>query len=197
MKINKISSRQKKIIIGKLLGDGHLETQTKGKTYRLKIEHSYHQKKYVDWLYKELKSIASHKPRIKFHKRGDKIYKKYWFNSRSSPSLRFYAQQFYQDGKKIVPKLIKRWLDSLVLAIWFMDDGSVKSRQCQGRFINTQGFQKKEVNQLQNALLENFGLITSPRKQREGRQIYIPASERGKLKKIIQKHILPSMRYKL
>ena len=51
--------------MGKLLGDGHAETQTDGRTYRLKFEHSYKQKEYVDWLYQELKSIASGNPSIK------------------------------------------------------------------------------------------------------------------------------------
>ena len=35
----KLTDIQKSILIGTLLGDGHLETQDEGKTYRLKIEH--------------------------------------------------------------------------------------------------------------------------------------------------------------
>jgi len=46
----KITPKQKQIIIGKILGDGHLETVNE-KTCRLKIEHSYKQRAYVDWLY--------------------------------------------------------------------------------------------------------------------------------------------------
>ena len=52
----KLTDRQREIIIGKLLGDGHLETQNKGKTYRLKIEHSIKQREHVDWLYSNLKN---------------------------------------------------------------------------------------------------------------------------------------------
>ena len=43
----KLSSELREIIVGKLLGDGHLETQNDGKTWRLKIEHSIKQKEYV------------------------------------------------------------------------------------------------------------------------------------------------------
>ena len=131
----KISSRQKQIIIGKLLGDGHLETAN-GKTYRLKIEHSFNQRQYVDWLYRELKSLASAEPKIKLQTINGTEYKKYWFNTHYSGSFRFYAQQFYQGKKKIVPKLISHWLTPLALAIWFMDDGSIKSKECQEKILD-------------------------------------------------------------
>lgn len=118
----KLTLRQKQIIIGKLLGDGCLET-TNGQTCRLKIEHSYNQKEYVDWQYQELESIASSMPKIKHQTVKGKVYDKYWFNTGYSSSLRFYWQQFYQKGRKVVPKLIERWLTPLALAVWFMDDG--------------------------------------------------------------------------
>jgi len=48
----KLTSELREILVGKLLGDGHLETQNKGKTWRLKIEHSIKQKEYVMHQYK-------------------------------------------------------------------------------------------------------------------------------------------------
>nr|NIQ06013.1 hypothetical protein [Candidatus Korarchaeota archaeon] len=35
-----LSKRQREILVGLLLGDGHLETQNNGRTFRLKVEHS-------------------------------------------------------------------------------------------------------------------------------------------------------------
>ena len=110
-----INERQEQIIIGKLLGDGHLETAN-GRTYRLKIEHSIKQKDYVDWLYHELYRFASSAPKIKVTTRGAMTYYKYWFNTSYSGSFRFYAQQFYVGRKKVVPKLIQR-LPVLIVAI--------------------------------------------------------------------------------
>jgi hypothetical protein len=43
----KLTKKQRGIIVGLLLGDGHLETQNNGKTYRLKVEHSLEQKDYT------------------------------------------------------------------------------------------------------------------------------------------------------
>ena len=195
LKLN-ISSRQKQIIVGKLLGDGHLET-TNDITYRLKFEHSYNQKDYVDWLYEELRELASSEPKIKLQTVNGKVYRKYWFNSPYSPSLRFYAAQFYRGKIKVVPKLIKRWLTPLALAVWFMDDGSIKSHECRGRLINTQSFKDEDLKYLQEALREKFQINTVLRIQKEGKQLYIPAAEHEKLVKVIGADVLPSMYYKL
>ena len=47
----KLNAVQKNVLVGILLGDATLETQNKGRTYRLKIEHSLAQKTYVEHLY--------------------------------------------------------------------------------------------------------------------------------------------------
>lgn len=193
----KLSKCQREIIVGKLLGDGHLETQTKCRTFRLKIEHAISQKKYVDWLYQELKNFCSSEPKFRERVFKGKTYGKYWFNTISSDSLRFYGQQFYDDGKKIAPKLIYKWLTPLALAVWFMDDGSIKSKECQGKYFNTQGFNNSSIKILQDALEKNFQIFTTLRRQQEGTQIYIPAREVCKLRDVIGNYIIPSMRYKL
>lgn len=193
----KISLKQKQILMGKLLGDGHLETQTKGKTYRFKFEHSLKQKEYVDWLYNELKNLAVNQPKIKTISYKNKIYKKYWFNTISSPSFKFYANQFYQNKKKVVPKLIHRWLTPLSLAIWFMDDGSIKSKYHKARILNTQGFEEKEISRLINALKNKFGIQCKLRKQKEGYQIMILAESAVDFAKLIKKYLIPSMEYKI
>ena len=191
-----ITFRQKSIIVGKILGDGCLETAN-GRTYRLKIEHAESQKEYIDWQYQELKSLLNSLPKEKSQLVKGKMYKKYWFQTPYTSSLRFYAHLFYPRGKKVVPKFIHKWLTPLTLAVWFMDDGSVKSKECQGKYLNTQGFDALSVKRLQGALKHNFSIITSLRKQKEGTQIYIPAAEVEKLRDIAGKYIIPSMRYKL
>jgi hypothetical protein len=192
----KITKRQKEIIVGKLLGNGHAETVS-GKTYRLKFEHSYSEMCYVDWLYQELLDLASAKPKIKTQKVNDKEYQKYWFNTKYSGSFRFYGQQFYPNGQKVVPKLIHRWLTPMALAVWFMDDGLIKSKECQETILNTQSFNSIELKRLQEAIKRNFDIETTLKKHKEGKQIYFPTSETVKLRKIIDQYVLPSMKYKL
>ena len=192
----KITPKQKQIIIGKILGDGHLETVNE-KTCRLKIEHSYKQRAYVDWLYQELKNLAASQPKIKRQLVNGKAYYKYWFNTKYTSSLRFYAQQFYQGKQKIVPKLIGRWLTPLTLAVWFMDNGSVKSNLHRARLINTQGFHRAEVTRLIKTLVEKYNLRCRLRKQKEGYQIMILAESAKQFADLIKNNIHPSMSYKL
>ena len=189
----KLSPEQRELIVGKALGDGCLVSVNGGRTVRLQIEHSWHQKEYVDWLYGKLRDLVRTSPQQKLQRIQGKLYKKYWFNTLSVGALRFYYQQFYRDGKKVVPKLIHRWLTPLAFAVWFMDDGSVKSKESRGKYLNTQGFDPESIKRLQSALLHNFNIETTLRKQNDGIQIYIPSSEVDKLLSIVAPYILPSM----
>ena len=90
----KLSTRQREIIIGKILGDGCLVSQSQKRTYRLQIEHSLKQKKYVIWLYQELKTLIRTPPKMKRQYVRGKVYYKYWFNTLSIEELQFYGQQF-------------------------------------------------------------------------------------------------------
>lgn len=192
-----ISSRQREIITGKLLGDGHLETRTRGMTYRLKIEHSEKQKLYVDWLYNELKNFSASEPKRKVQRVKGEEYVKYWFNTVSTGSLRFYGQQWYQNNKKVIPRQLDRWFTPLALAVWFMDDGSIKSQHHRAKIINTQSFSKEEILRLIDLLDRKYGIKAKLRYQREGYQVYLLSETIEKLENIIRPHVLPSMAYKL
>ena len=171
----KITKFLKQIIVGKILGDGHLE-KNGTHSYRLKIEHSIAQKDYVDWCYEHLKYFCSQPPKTRLHKdsRG-KICEKYTFQTRSFENFKFFADQFYSDGKKTIPRrIIQKLLTPLSIAVWFMDDGSVKSKNTNGRILNTQGFSRTEVEKLCQALNAKFDLHAQLRKQKEGWQILFP-----------------------
>lgn len=197
----KLTNRQREILIGTLLGDSHLETQNEGRTYRLKVEHSFKQKEYVDWLYQEFREWVLSPPKIRERfvslRTVSGVYPKYYFNTLSTGSLRFYAQQFYSEGKKVAPRLIHRWLTSLALAIWYMDDGSIKSNHHRTVFLNTHGFAICDLRALQKALLEKFNIKTQLRADRHQQQIYFSAETVDKFLRMIECYIIPSMRYKL
>ena len=193
----RLTVRQKDIIVGLLLGDGHLETQNRGRTFRLKVEHSIRQKEYVDWLYQELSNMVLTQPQSKLQTVSGKIYEKYWFSTVSNGALRFYAQQFYTDHKKIAPKMIAKLASPLSLAVWFMDDGSLKSRFHRARIINTHCFDRMSLQRLRDMLEKQFHIHTTLRKQSEGMQLYIPSSDIEMFINLIKSHIHPSMEYKI
>ena len=195
-KVPKLTKEQREVIIGILLGDAHLET-TNGRTYRLKVEGSWKHREYIWHLYEVLKTLATSEPKERVREYKGKRYRKVWFNTHYTGRLRFFAHQFYRDGRKVVPRLIHRWLTPRALAYWFMDDGSIKSHQTRGLIINTQGFSRKEVERLVKVLREKYGLKCKERRQREGYQIYISAESYQRFKEIVQEYMHPSMMYKL
>lgn len=192
-----LSDEQREILIGLLLGDGHLETQNHGRTYRLKIEHALYQEEYTLWLYEKFKAWVLNPPKEKKHIVFGRTYREHWFSTVSHGAFRFYAQQFYQEGRKILPRQIERWLTPLALAVWFMDDGSIKSNRHRALILNTQNFTKDENLRLTDILQRKFGVQAQLRPQRKLWQIYLNGSTVEKFVDIVKPYILPSMRHKL
>jgi len=194
-----LSSEQKDILIGSMLGDGCLESQNKNRTYRLKIEQSFSHKEYVDWLYRKLKNLVLTEPKIKIKKIGSKTYQNYGFQTVSCSQLRFFAHQFYDQNskKKKIPKIIGKLLNPLALAVWFMDDGQIKSRKHRALLINSQCFSRKDLGLLQKALKDKFGTETTLKKEKSGYRIYLLSETISIFLTITNPYILPSMRYKL
>ena len=195
----KLSDRQREIIIGLTLGDGCLETQSNGRTFRLKIEQSILHKEYVDWLFQELKNLVLTGPKNKTKRIGEKQYENYGFQTLFLGNLRFYAHQFYQEnlrGKKI-PRIIKKLLTPLGLAVWFMDDGQIKSKRHRTLLINTQCFSRNDLEILRETLKMKFGIETTLKKERTGFRIYILSKSMPNFLKFVSPYIVQSMRYKL
>lgn len=189
-----LTKRQQEILAGTLLGDGHLETQDRGKTYRLKVEHCDAQKEYLSWFYQEFNSWIPSEPYTKV--KNDNVY--VGVRTYSHKSLSVFGRLFYPQGKKLIPKVIEKLLTPLSLAIWFMDDGSLKSTQHRTYVIHTLGYEKVELENVQNILLNKFGLHTSLHSQK-GKywRLYIQSQSADQFKKLIEPYILPSMEYKL
>ncbi len=193
----KLTKKQKEILVGLILGDGHLETLNNGRTYRLKVEHSLKQREYLDWLYSNFKKWINTTPKIRKRTSLGKIIETYGFTTYTSGILRFYAQQFYRNKKKIIPKMIDKIITPQSLAIWFMDDGSIKSKTHKTLLIHTHGYSKNDLLLIIKVLKKKFGLKIGLQKQYNKWRLYIYSESVDNFKKIISPYILPSMQYKL
>lgn len=98
------TEEQKEVLIGLLLGDGHLE-QISEVTYRLKIEQPAEKSEYINHLYDIFKDYCSREPILKIKPNGNKSL---FFQTKTSISLNFYARQFYKDKIKVIPSLLTR-----------------------------------------------------------------------------------------
>src|SRR3990167_5435937 len=103
------------------------------KNAHLEINHCYAQRMLVDWMFSKFSSLVF------------------------TP---FY-NQFYKNGKKIIPNDLK--LNSLSLAVWFMDDGS---KTYSSVYLNTQQFNLDEQIRLIGILENQFGIESTLNKDK-------------------------------
>ncbi|HUD45109.1 MAG TPA: LAGLIDADG endonuclease [Patescibacteria group bacterium] len=180
------SQKQLMFIIGSILGDGYLETTTRG--YSLRIHHGITQKEYVDFKYSLVSSFVNSKP-----KRSGNAY---YFRTVSHPLFNQLRSIFYNDQrKKVIPKLfLRKNFDPFALAIWIMDDGAADKNQLR---INTQCFSLEENLWLIKFLQTKFGIQSTINVDKGKYRLRIAGSSMNLLKKLINTYIIPSMSYKL
>ena len=199
----KFSQTQKDLLIGTLLGDGHLSTRTCGRTWRYCAEQKADHYDYVLLKYDLLKTLCGKEPKLneKFDKRTNKTYFSYSFRTLNDNRLRFYGNLFYEqkEGRsvKFVPKNIHKFLTARALAFWYMDDGSLtwKGHSNGVRFC-TDGFIKSDVERLQKALVRNFDLSVTITKNRDDFRLCVSESSYENLRSLILPHLIPCMYYK-
>jgi len=193
-----LNDEQRAILVGLLLGDGHLETQNRGRTYRLKVEHSDAQTDYAQWLFEKFKQFCVQQKVYRRVRKDGRI--SVGFTTKSMGTFRFYAQQFYVDAKKRIPPQIDTLLTPQGLAIWFMDDGSRKSSRHHTYNIHTLGYTKNDLEFIQNKLQKLFGIQVVLHAQRNSTwRLYIGADSAQRFTGIVHPHVqmIPSMRKKL
>lgn len=189
---------QREVLVGLLLGDGHLETQNGGKTYRLKVEHSESQIDYTEWLFQLFLPFCEQKMLYRKVKKSGKAY--VGFRTIGSGVFRFYAQQFYKEKKKEMPKIIGKLLSETSIAIWFLDDGSKKSVRHKTYIIHSLGFTGSELVRIQEVLQEKFSIaVTLHRQKQEFYRLYVQSKTAARFREIIEPYIskFPSMKHKL
>jgi len=183
-----LTQLQKSFLVGTLLGDGYIRRVRGRRNAFLEVNHSITQKEYVEWKYDLLKDLVRSGPKERFGK-GTRI--AYRFFTKQHPEFTKTMDLFYKNKKKCIPDLI---LDPMSLAVWFMDDGSRCSEN--DVYLNTQQFSKDDQYKLLK-FLENIGLSGTLNKDKEYYRIRFKTSSIPKLFGIINKHIIPSMKYKI
>lgn len=198
--MTKLTKFQHEILIGILLGDACLQTESKGRTYRLRISQSDQHKDYLFHLYYCFKNLTDSPP-IQYEftdvRNPGQTYTRWSFSTTQQSCFRFYGQQFYGKTDKKVPKLIHRWLTGKAIAYWYMDDGAQKwkGKSLAMRFC-TDNFIKSDVQLLADVLKHKFKLKTSLQKQRDRWRIYISSDSYEVIKDLIFDDVELSMRYK-
>lgn len=185
-----LSALQKRVLCGTLMGDGCIIPTASDNNYRLQIEQSDQQREYLFWKYEIFKEFVVTPPKY-IASLGS------WrFRTISHKEFVQLRSIFYRDGKKVLPQNLYFLADPLVLAVWFMDDGSHYSNG--SYIINTQNFTPKENIRIINFLSDNFGLKSlTLHRDRKYYRIAIGKQSSTEFQRLFEFEILSSMKYKL
>ena len=192
MKSDRLSSIQRQILVGTLLGDAHLRANRAKTKYQYVVLQSESHKEYVHHLYEIFKGFTKSAPRryvFKDKRKPGKSYVRWSFYTTFQACFRFYAHQFYiQEGfkrRKTVPKLVHRWLTPRAIAYWYL-----------GVRFCTDSFTPPEVDLLLLVLKNKFLLETSVQKKGIGKRIYVKSGSYPALRDLISPFLIESMAYK-
>lgn len=192
------------IIVGLLLGDGHIQKRTILGNSRfmygqssLRVHHlnyfNHVLELFNDYISKDfIPSDRAFKNKI-----TNKEYRSIHFATLSLPCFNYYRNIFYQENLKIVPLDIANLLTPRGLAYWIMDDGSLQNK---GLHLNTYGFTSEDILKLKLTLENLFGensLKCSIHKHAKGGRIYIWEESMELLRNNISQYMLGDMLYKI
>jgi len=182
-----LTTKQKEIIIGTVLGDTHLRKSWKNT--QLVFAHSIKQQEYFMWKYEELKPLTH---QYKISDKSCSRYKNPVIEIRTTTKcfkeLNYYHQIFYKNKKKVIPLELIRELTPLSLAVWFMDDGYT------GGNLSTNSFTKDELKEVVKIFKEKFNLDYRIFKNNA---LYLRANSLKLFKHLVEPYIIPSLKYKL
>jgi len=183
--VGSLSEEQRAIIVGTLLGDGAMRCKANA---LLEINHSIHQREYVDWKFRRLQALVRTPPQLR---KGNGSRIAYRFVTRSLPELTPLYRIFYGPAGKCVPQVE---LPELSLAVWFMDDG------CRSRsavYLNTQQFALPDQVRLLDMLRGQWGLIGTLNRDKTYHRIRLSVESTSRFVQLIRPHLLPMFSYKL
>ena len=207
-----LSQDTKNLLIGSVLGDGHITPLG-----YFSEKHSEKQVAYLEWKAGFLGAIMGAKAfdaETSFDKRsGSKIYS---FSVRTKAHSFLYElrEKFYKrvngEWTKTIPKDFACMLDARILSIWFMDDGSTDwhyrngdkatpgmRAQCK---LSTQSFSIRDQQIVVDALSKNFGIhasITPVSGKPHLRFLRFSTEDSAKLISIVKGFCIPSLLYKV
>lgn len=186
---------QKQFIVGTLLGNGHIARIGK-KSRRLTITHCEKQLDYLLWKKDIMSNFVNN---IRKNEKTSKNSIFWSFASITHNEFNFYHNLFYENNKKVIKENIADYLTNFGLAVWLMDSG-FKSNNVNIR-LSTELFSENENEILKRIIKLNFDLNCKvcTYVKNNIKYHYLSFNKRNSilLSKIVDKYIIPSMKYKL
>lgn len=202
----KLNKDSRNLLIALLLGDGTISNN-----YVFKLSHGYKQKEYLEWKIKLLNNHGIKNNGLKSYKsisgynKGDIVY---YTQLKIIPFIKLLRRIMYKPKKILANKRILRRLDSLGLAIWFMDDGHINWQKRKDGTIKSFYVRislcepKEDVQVIIDYFKEEWGInfyMFHEGRQKDSYSICASTKQAKKFISIVKKHVIeiPSMQYKV
>jgi len=205
-----LSQEAKSILVGSVLGDGHIH-----QLGYFSEKHSERQVKYLEWKASFLTDILGERAfdaDVGIDKRSGTTVYTFSVRTRAHSFLYELRNKFYKqvDGKwiKIIPDDFQQMLNEQTLAVWFMDDGNTDWKYRHGVKewknanptckISTQSFGFQDHERIVKSLQTRFNLNPTIRFRGDS-QFFLsfPTQESLKLISIIENHCVQELAYKI
>ena len=156
-----LSTIQRSIVVGSLLGDGHVHKSGHVQTRNANFTCSQcnDRKEYLEWKHEIMLPFS--RPIYNMIKE-----KAVMFDTVCYKAFNEYYDLFIKDCVKIVPLNIIDYLDELALAVWYQDDGSIGLYAKHSSSFATCAFTIDECNLLLSVLDDKFGI-------KDGKIVYV------------------------
>lgn len=188
-----LTSFQKEVLIGTILADGSLR-KIGNRVARGKLEHCGKQLNYLEFKKNILDCITS-KITVKDRllKKTNKFYTTCYCTLDAHPYLDYLYNQFYPNGKKVIPiDLLYKEFTNVSLAIAFQDDGN-KTKDKSYEF-NFMCFTQENLQEFKDFLYNKFKLDAT---FRPCGKVYIKRNSSELFEFLIKEYFSESTKYKL
>jgi recombination protein RecA len=197
----RLSSFQREVLLGSLLGDGALSPTKSGNGARFRWGHSAAQAEYSDWKASLFENIGTSRST---NEKGAVFH-----DMSPLPELAELRESVYMADHKVVSHDYVKQLTPLSLALWYMDDGTftLRSKGLQARTeggsgrseICVQAMSPESRVRLRDHLADTWGVEArlTERGARQTAVLQFSTPETAKLHALIAPFVHPSVQYKL
>lgn len=142
----KFNKNSRNLMIAMLLGDGSISAQ-----HGFRMTHCGKQKEYLQWKINKLNDSGIRNCGMKEYvsTKGYKVGETYYYTRLSvTPFIKVLRRVLYKKYKVIANRKMLNRLDTLGLAIWYMDDGHINHRKDFSIYVKIATCLSKEDNQI-------------------------------------------------
>lgn len=198
-----MDKNKKAILIGLSIGDGCVKSKKHSKwnytQNSISFIHCEKQKEYIEYKSQKLHSIfGGKKPNVVyFINNGYPAYRM----MKTDKYFKIIYDLMYEKGKKKITRKCLDFLNEEALAIWYMDDGNLAKKKRDGKIHSYELYLNTFVSDEEHEIIikyfqEKWDIKFSKVKNNGGYRLRCGTIEARKFIKIVDKYIIPSMKYK-